>query len=158
MGLFICKICDAHLPISFERDVHKCDMAVVEKRIEKLEYDRNIAERKLDKIRDSIFFIIQSLPSLDPKEITVETELIRKLWKVAECRDLNADTADSFLCQHIAYHRILCESFGIFKSKEFGKSKNLLEKLKEVYEACLNAKKVLGYEDSKFDLTPEELI
>ena len=151
MGLFLCPMCDEQLMSS----PHVCNPTVIINRIHKLENEVRLAESKLNNVKNSVFMLLQSLPSLEGDSVSVETEWLRKMWHAAECQWHENKSPDKFLVRWIALHRILCEAFDLFRSN---KKETTLEKLRFLKEACDSAKKVLNYEDSKLYLTPEDLM
>ena len=59
----------------------------------------------------------------------------------------------------MSLHRILRSSYDLFRSKLYPtQDKTLLGKLKSLKEAVDNSREVLGYQDSKLDMTPEDLL
>ena len=151
MGLFLCRMCDEQLGSL----PHVCNPDVIVNRINKLENEIRLTENKLNGIKNSVFMLLQSLPSLEGDSVSVETEWIRKIWQAAECQWYENKNPDKFLVRWISLHRILCEAFDLFKSR---KKEPVLEKLKDLKEACSNAQKLLNYQDTKLDLTPEDLM
>jgi hypothetical protein len=150
----MCRMCGGHLSLD---NPHVCDPEKVRERMEELEHQARIAEHRLSDIQNAVMKVLQPLPNLEGEEVTVKTEWLRKLWDSANCQWHEAKTADSFLVHWMATHRILCEAFDLFRSKKYGKSQTLLEKLRELRDACDKAKDTLGYRDSNLDMTPEEL-
>ncbi len=154
MGLFLCSVCDEQIGFGSIPE-HVCDHEKIKALTSKLRDQANAAESKLHDIKNAVFMTLQQLPSLDPEEVTIPTEWLRNLWKAAECQWYSEKTADNFLSRWIATHRTLCEAFDLFRSK---KSESKLEKLQALREACDNAAELLGYQDSKLDLRPEDLV
>ncbi len=152
MGLFLCQICDEQLSFT---ESHVCKQEDIVNYIQRLRDDANRSRNFLNDIQNAVLMILQSLPTLDDEQILVETKWLRKLWDAAQCQWHENKSVDKFLVRWIALHRTLSESFNLFRSKNH---KTLLEKLTAVREMCDSAKKVLGYEDSRFDLTPEDLV
>lgn len=154
MGLFLCPMCNEHLTLD---PPHVCEREKIIAYVERLEHEARLAEHRLSEIQNAVMKVLQPLSSLDGEEVTVKTEWLRKLWDAANCRWHEAKIADSFLVHWMATHRILCEAFDLFRSKKYGKSQTLLEKLKDLRDACDKAKETLGYRDSNLDMTPEDL-
>lgn len=153
MGLFLCDLCDQHLGVA----PHVCEPADIRKHVQTLELRAQVAERKWDDIRNAVFMLLQSLPTLVGESAVVETEWLRKLWAAAECRHYEARTADDFSLRWMATHNVLRFAFGLFRSKANGKVATRLERLQSLRKACNHAKEVLGYQSSVFDVSPEEL-
>ena len=157
MGLFLCDVCLAQLEPG-SMSPHVCDPEKARKHA-KYQEDRAIAaEGKLEVVRNAVFMLLHQLPSLNTEQVNVSGEWLRNLWKAADCQWDEVKTADSFLVRWMATHRILRESFRLFRSKNCGKVESLLSKLQLLRQACDKAKEVLGYQDSKFDLTPEDVL
>jgi len=151
----ICDICDKAL--GWTPHEHVCDPEKIREHVHELRTRAAVAENRLNSVQDAIFKLLEPLPSLNDETVTVKSEWLRKLWESAQCQWHEAKTADSFLVRWMALHRILCEAFDLFRSKKYGKTQTLLEKLKDLREACDKAKETLGYQDSKLDMTPEDL-
>lgn len=159
MGLFLCDICNEQLSL----EDHICKQEDIRKRIQYLEIEAGTARHHLNLVQDAVFLILKSIgdeSSLDLDLVAVETKLIRDLWKAAKCEWHDHKTEKSFLVMWMATHRVLCEAFSIFRKKSQGQIKplNLLEKLTNLNKSCEEAKVTLGYESSKFDMTPEDLL
>jgi len=83
---------------------------------------------------------------------------LRKLWNATENQWYEAKTADDFITCWMVTHRILCEAYDVFRSKKYGHAQTILQKLKDLRKACDESQKVLGYENSNLDMSPEDLI
>ncbi len=151
--MFICKTCDAHLGLN--SDPHTCDPDKILAHIDELKNRARTAEHKVTLIQDAVYEVMIDIPSLETDVVSVKPEWLRKLWDAAQCRYYDATTADSFLVQWIAMHHLLCEAFDVFRSK---RGETLLGKLKNLRRSADHAKEVFGYEDSKLDLMPDDLV
>lgn len=155
MGLFLCDMCNEHLSFN---NKHVCDPENIRKYIRKLELDARDWRKESDDIRDSVFMLLKSLPSLEGDQILVDKKWLEQLWKAADCHWCRGQgeiaTIDDFHQQWMLTHRILCEAFDVF----YGHAQTPLQKLQELKEACDRAKQVMYNNDSKFDVTPEDLI
>lgn len=156
MGLFICDLCNKHLDITAGGS-HVCNQEDIRKHVEQLELAARTAERNLDEMQNAVLMILKELPSLEGEKVQVNAEWLRRLWGATKNQWYDAKTADDFLVQWMVTHRILCEAYDVFRSKKYGHSQTLLQKLTDLREACDNSKAVLGYKDSHFDMSPEDL-
>ena len=158
MGLLLCDVCLSRLELG-STSQHVCDSEKAKKNVKQLEGRASNAENKLEDIRNAVYMLLHQLPSLNAEQVNVSGEWLRNLWKAADCRWSEAKSADSFLVQWVATHRILCEAFRLFRSKNHGRVETTLSKLQSLRQVCDRAKEVLGYQDSsKFDLTPEDVL
>jgi hypothetical protein len=163
MGLFLCDICNQNLSCCFKADgnyeKHVCKNEDILAYIDNLRNIAGKAERNLDEIRNAVFMTIQDLPSLTPEEITIKTKWIKQVWDAANCKwyenPYNHGGPDYFLGRWCSMHRLLCEAYDLFRSK---KGESLLTKLTNLREAVDNSKVALGYQDSKLDMKPEDLL
>lgn len=153
MCLILCKVCDEELT-----HTHVCNPEKIIAYVDRLRREARTAESKLSEIQNAVMKVLQPIPHLENEEVTVKTEWLRKLWNAANCQWDEVKTADSFLVHWMATHRILCEAFDVFRSKKYGKSQTLLEKLRDLREACDKAKETLGYQESNLDMSPEDLV
>lgn len=151
MGLFLCKLCNAHLDMS----PHKCDPEAIEAHIFQLENEKWQAQNHLNQVRNTIYNLLKPLETLEGESVIVKGDLLRNLWSAANCEWHNAKTADNFLSHWMALHKILRKAFDLFRSK---KKETPLEKLNQLKNSVDTAKEVLGYQDSKLDLTLEDFI
>lgn len=155
MGLFLCPLCNDHFTID---PPHKCNDSKITSYIKKLKTEAHEAEMNLHLMQDDILFLIKEIPSLEKEKVEVSTKWIKSLWQYAGGNFYRTEDPVSFLSHWMAMHRILCEAFDLFRSKNYKEPKNLLSNLKQLLEVCEHAKTVLGYEDSKFDLSPEDIV
>lgn len=149
MGLFLCPLCDEKLSAN-----HVCDKDRLLEHVQTLTRRAQAAEHQLLLTQNAVRMLLKDVPSMELEEIRVKTEWLRKLWDATESKWYKKETATDFHVKWMAVHRVLSEAFNVFKSK---KSKTLLEKLTELKKFCEEAKIVLGYQDSKFDMSPEQL-
>ena len=149
MGLFLCGLCDDHLT-----EDHVCDRAKIKAKIDRLEDQWRKEYNSLERVKNSVYILLQSLPSLDEKHVFIETKWVKDLWKAIDGSWYEANTADKFLSRWIALHMILTKSFDLFRTRPY----DSLDKIKRLKQVCEEAKKTFGYEDIKFDLTPEEVL
>ncbi len=163
MGLFLCDLCDK--PLEWQTDEkmwlpHVCLRESIRLKINNLEERCRKAENRLIDIQESVFRILTEIgfPVDDNCSNLISNELLGRLWRAADCKWHNADTASDFHSEWMATHRVLCEAFDVFRSKKYGNRETLLEKLTRLKESCDVAKKVLGYENSELDMTPEQLV
>ena len=152
MGLFLCSVCNKDLLGDM---LHVCKREDIEERIEKLEIARGIAENRLQSIQDAVYRLLEALPSLSEPTSTVDSDWLRKLWNATQCAWYEAKTADSFLIRWMAMHDILRCAFDLFRKPD---KDSALTKLIRLYEACNRAKEVLGYQSSKFTVSPEQFL
>lgn len=155
MGLFLCDMCNEQLTFD---SPHVCDPGKLRAYIAELELRARKAEHKLNVMEDAVLYTLKELPSLEGEKIEVSTKWLRMLWQAAECRFDKYEEPEAFIGHWMAMHRILCEAFDLFRSRKYGKPSNLLKNLQELKEACEIAKKVLGYQDSVLDLSPEDIV
>jgi hypothetical protein len=155
MGLFICEMCDEHSGLDNAR-THICKLDNIKKHFRELKERALLAENKLSEIRDAIFNLLKSLPTLE-NEIVVDAEWLTKLWDAAECQFWDSKTANSFHACWMAQQSVLCEAYDVFRSTKYGHSQTLLQKLIDLKKACDDSAKVLGYKES-FDMTPIDLV
>ena len=145
--LIVCDICDevvSELP-------HVCDKEKIKAYIKSLQDRANKAERNLEDVQNAVFMILKDLPELQGESISVKTEWLRNLWSTAKCQWYEQKSADDFLVCWLATHRILCEAFDLFRSKNIDKEK----KLRDLKDACIQASRILQYNEN-FDLGPED--
>lgn len=157
MGLMLCRVCYKQLPLPSEGE-HVCDPEVIIARYEAMHKQATDAKRKCAEMEDAVQVIVSTLPSLEGDEVTIKTAVLQQLWDAVDAQWFNAKTMGRFHQQWLATHLVLCEAYDVFRGKRFGKPITLLEGLKALYDACLDSQKVLGYTDSGFVLTPEQLI
>ena len=155
MGLFLCDLCDQQL--GFDGN-HFCATANIRKKNERLEKDKRTAERRLDEMQNAVLMLLKELPSLAVERINVDAKWLRRLWDATQGRWDEAKTADEFLSHWLATHRVLCEAYDVFRTEKYGHPQTLLQKLTDLRIVCDSSKKVLGYEASDFDMTPEDLV
>lgn len=154
--LIICDLCDKDIT-STPR--HVCDRADIRAYVTRLVDDNRAAERDLDDIRNGVYKLLQSLPNISgTEEVVVRTDWLRRLWSAAACQWHEAKTADSFLVSWLATHRILSRAFDLFRSENRRQKVTMRDKLQSLKDACVQAQKVLGYEDSKLDLGSDDVV
>jgi hypothetical protein len=154
VGILICRTCDVDITGDGN---HVCSQKAVLALVERLREETRTAEQRLSDIRNAVFRALEELPGREGELVAVPFDRLRQLWDAAQCRWYEATTADDFLARWLATHRILCEAFDVFRSVKCGKRETLLEKLLALRAACDAARATLGYENSGFDLTPEDL-
>ena len=157
MGLFVCHLCNEHLGITVGGS-HVCNQENIRKHVEILERRARDAEFNLKEMQNAVLMILQELSSLEGDKIPVSGEWLRRLCGATKDCWYEAKGADDFLVRWMVIHRILCEAYDVFRSKKYGHSQTLLQKLTDLREACGKSKDVLGYNDSHFDQTPEDLV
>jgi hypothetical protein len=151
MGLFLCEVCNEQLT----KD-HICDRQKIIDHIEFLKLQADKHHLQVTQVRDSILFLIKSLPSLDSETVEVKTDLIREVYASAgDSWDGKYKTADSYLIMWIAMHQLLSRAFELFKPKKKG---DLLTKMKALKAACLHAKEILQYKNTDISLEPEDVL
>lgn len=159
MGVLICDKCNEYLPLSPESLDHVCDPEKIKEYVRYLKEEAENNRRKLDDIRNAVFNVLQELPTLEGEKAIVKTDWLRQLWDAAQCQWHEEKTADSFLVRWLVTHRILCEAFDLFESKEKG---TFLDKLADLKQACLQAEETLNYGNkdgtSRLDLSPEDIV
>lgn len=156
MGLLICDSCNRQMDWGGE---HVCKPNDIRYHVAELENRARVAEDNVSDMRNDMYWVLKDLPSLEGDKLEVSGKLIRQLWDAVGGQWYEHKTADSFLSMWLATHRILCEAFDLFRTKKKGGTTGtVLERLKELRRACDEARIVLGYLDSKFDVTPEELV
>lgn len=151
MGLFLCDLCNQQLDKN-----HECDKQKLLDHINYLKEAETKSHLQINKIRDSILFLLHDIPTLNSDKVEVKTELIRKLYESAgPILDDKYNTAESYLVVWIAMHQILSSAFDLFRTRN---KSNLYTKLSRLKEVCLHAKEVLKYKDTQLPLSPEDLI
>jgi len=157
MGMFICPTCDKHMGICGE-GIHVCNLNEVREYVKLLTNRAMTAEKSAGNLRDAVFMLMKEAPSLDDDTVTVSTKWLRRLWETSGCRWNNVDTAEWFISHWLAMHSILCQAFDVFRSNKHGKHESFIEKLIALRQSCDLAKKVLKYESSVLDMTPEDVV
>ncbi len=152
MGLFICDICNEQL-----NGKHVCNLENVKKYVNELKESAMVSAKNLAEIQNAVFMILQELPPPSSAAGWAADEWIDRLWEAAKCQHNNIKTKEQFLVRWTTMHRILSEAFDVFRSVKYGKKESILDKLKSLKEACKTAQEVFGYQDSKLDLTPEDI-
>ncbi len=156
MGLFLCDLCNEHLGLSSKGlTPHVCDPETLRKRVRQLEDAARTAERRLDEIQNAVFMVLQELPSLEGEQVAVSGAWLRRLWDAARCVWYHAETPDNFLSRWLVKGFVLSRAYALFRKKG---GKTLLDKLVGLRQACDESRPVLGYENSPFDLSPEDLV
>jgi hypothetical protein len=137
---------------------HVCNPDDVREYVAELKLRADQAEHKLNLIDDAVLLTLKDLTSLEGEKVEVSTKWLRKLWKAAECNFFDRyNELETFLAHWMAMHRILRCAFDLFKSRKYASS-NLLKILQALKIACEDAKKILGYQDSLLDLSPEDIV
>ena len=158
MGYLACDLCRVCL-LSEDEDKHVCKEEDVRKHFEELQQRMREAEHKTENMVSAVKNLLISLPSLDHEEVTVKTELLKQLYEAVTPNAVPVlNRATWFHSKWFATHFVLTKAFGLFKKKSYTEDKSHLAKLTSLYEACKEAKKVLHYEDSIFDVTLEEFL
>lgn len=151
MGLFLCPKCD------LQHIGTPCKEEDIIAHVEQLKREKWEAEQKLDQIRNAIFMIIQELPSLEG-EIKVNKDWLDRLWKAGQCQWYEAKTTETFLVRWCALHFLLSDTYDLFRKNRYGKELSFLDKLKKLKKQVDRSQEVMGYQDSKLDYEPEDLV
>lgn len=156
MAFPICSLCDE--PLSFTGPPHECSREKIMANITRLQDAERVASQKLEDMQNSVLVMLKEVGGpFEGDKVTVNAAWLRRLWDATNNCWYEAKNADDFLVQWMATHRILCEAYDVFRSKKYGHKQTLLQKLTDLREACDKSKPILGYNDSHFDVTPEDL-
>ncbi len=153
MGLLLCEICGEEFG---GVNPHVCDPVKIVMHIQELIKSSHDAMAKTDNMRNAVFMLLQSLPSVEGEEVTVKTKWLKDLWAASGAVFYKPSSMEEFHQKWMALHLILSRSFDLFRDRK--SNGTLQDKLKRLRTVCDNAKEVMGYQDSKFDLSPEDLV
>ncbi len=149
MGMFICKFCNYRDGLGCE---HVCRPEDVLAYIDSLTDGIRELSKKVHSIKNCVLKLLQE--TAESRGSVSDSIWLQRLWDAADVGSFwDAKGSEDFQIHWLATQWVLCDAFDLFREKG-----SLLDKLTVLRKRCDESKKTLGYDDSVFSLSPEDLI